>query len=244
MRKRYRSVELLGVPSFLQGTHDSLCTYYTAGMLLATLHPEYQDLFGRGARHRRVGLKVEDPLIKNFPGAKKAADDQVLSSWFYGGAYLIDAYNALEETMKEDGLTTLFKYKQRNHTLGAFKIIADENINRGLPVMIGWNTVDLGVHCALVVGYRRANRNWLILHDPSCGYDEVCWEVLKDIDRSRLDLVTVDYHDGPRPDRLTVAFNTSKRDTKPKQQIDRWWPHSGEVGYHPVARLYEMAKKQ
>jgi hypothetical protein len=63
MPKYYRSVELLGVPSYYQGTYDSLCTYYAAAMLLTTLHPEYHDFFGRGARYQRVGLKVEDPLI-------------------------------------------------------------------------------------------------------------------------------------------------------------------------------------
>lgn len=233
MRKRYLSVELLGVPNYYQGSHDSLCIYYTAAMLLATLHPEYQDLFGRGARRRRVGLKVEDPLIKNFPGSQKIPKE-VLSSWFYGGAYLKDACAALKATMKEDCLDTKFKYRLYNHTMGTFDFIA-ENIDQGLPVMIGCNTVDFGVHCALVVGYRKADRYWLVLHDPTRGYDEVCWEVLKDIDKSRLAVVNVEDHDGPRPDCLTV-------DEKGQKQIDRWWSHKGKIGYHRIAELYETAQ--
>lgn len=235
MRKYYSSAELLGIPNYYQGTHDSLCTYYAAAMLLATVHPKYQNFFGRGARRQGVGLKVEDPLIKNFPRSKKASNDRVLSSWFYGGAYLKDACKALKATMKEGGLDTQFKYKLYNHIMGTFDFIAD-NIGRGLPVMIGWNTVDFGVHCALVVGYREADRHWLILLDPTRGYEEVCWEVLKDIDKSRLALVSVDYHDGPRPDRLTVDKGGST-------QVDRWWPHAGELRYHSIAELYKTAKR-
>lgn len=234
MRKRYRSVELLGVPNYYQGSHDSLCTYYAAAMLLATLHPEYHDLFGRGARRQRVGLKVEDPLIKNFPGSKQIPKDQVLSSLFYGGAYLKDIYTALKATMREGGLDTKFKRKLYNRSQNTFDFIA-ENIDNGLPIMIGWNTIDFGVHCALVIGYRIAARQWLVLHDPSCGNDEVCWEVLKDIDRSRHELISVEYHDGPRPDLLT-------EDKKGQKQIHRWWPREGKIGYHRIDELYEMAK--
>jgi hypothetical protein len=235
MRKRYRSVELLGVPNYYQGSHDSLCVYYTAAMLLTTLHPTYQDLLGRGARRQRVGLKVEDPLIKNYPGSQKIPKDQVLSSWFYGGARLKDACALLKATMKEDCLDTKFKHKSSYHVQSTYDLIAD-HIDDGLPVMIGWNTVDFGVHCALVIGYRIAARQWLVLHDPTCGNDEICWEVLKEIDRSRLELINVEYHDGPRSDRITV-------DKKGRKQIDRWWPCEGRIGYHPVDELYKTAKR-
>jgi hypothetical protein len=30
MSKHYKSVELLGVPNYYQGSHDSLCTYYAS----------------------------------------------------------------------------------------------------------------------------------------------------------------------------------------------------------------------
>ena len=179
MPKHYTSVKLLGVPYYNQGVHDSLCTYYAAAMLLATLHPEYQDLFGRGARRQRVGLKVEDPLIKNFPHKKDTTYDQVLASWFYSGAYLKDACKALNKSMKEDGRDTHFKNAQYDSSDTVFNLIVHD-IDQGLPVMIGWTTIDYGVHCALVVGYRKASRRWFILHDPG-GSNEVCWEVLKAI---------------------------------------------------------------
>lgn len=239
MSKHYRSIELLGVPNYIQGTHDSLCTYYAAAMLLATLHPEYQDFFGRGARRQRVGLKVEDPLIKNFPKPKKESNDRVLSSWFYSGAFLKDACKALNATMKEGRLDTRFKYTTCTNRNRVFDLIMDD-VNQGLPVMIGWTTIDFGVHCALVVGCRRASRRWFILHDPS-GMREVCWEVLKAIDTSYFTTVSVEYHDGPRPDRLIVDFNPDNNyETK---QLDRWWPHEGEVCYRPIAELYKMAKR-
>jgi len=236
MSRNFRKVELLGVPYYCQGMHDALCTYYSAAMLLATLHPEYQDRFGRGARRQRVGLKVEDPLIKNFPGPSKDSNEHVLSSWFYRGAYLKDACNALNTSMKEDDHKTRFKHALYTHHDSTFELIMN-NIDHGLPVMIGWTTVDYGVHCALVVGYRKARLSWLILHDPSGG-DEVCWEVLKEIDKSRLSLVTVVRHDGPRPDRMTVVFNNKAEIT----QIHRWWPDGCEIRYHPIAKLYDMAK--
>lgn len=128
------------------------------------------------------------------------------------------------------------QYKNLDST---FDIIADK-IDQGLPIMAGWTTVDLGVHCALVVGYRKESRNWLTLNDPSGG-NEVCWEVLKSINKSRLDLVSVNQHDGPRPDRLTVVFNSKNSNLKPRQ-IDRWWPYKGEVCYRPIDELYNIAK--
>jgi hypothetical protein len=238
MSKNYKRVELLGVPYYYQGTHDSLCVYYSAAMFLATLHPDYHDLFGRGARRQKVGLKVEDPLIKNFPHNKQASNDRVLSSWFYCGGYLNDACKALNASMKKDGRDTRFKHTLYTHRDSTFNFIAD-NIDQGLPVMIGWTTIDYGVHCALVVGYRKADLRWFILRDPS-GSNEVCWEVLKAIDKSRLALVRVNRHDGLRPDRLTVNFNADNE--YGPTQIDRWWPGEGEVCYRPIAELFEMAR--
>jgi hypothetical protein len=239
MSKPYKSVELLGVPSYYQGSHDSLCTYYAAAMFLETLHPEYRDLFGNAARRPRVGLKVEDPLIKNFPHPAGGSNDRVLSTWFYSGAHLNDACKALNKSMKEDGRDTRFKYTRYNNCDKTFNLIVGD-INQGLPVMIGWTTIDYGVHCALVVGYRKASLRWFILHDPSGG-NEVCWEVLKAIGKSRLTLVTVDHHDGPRPDRMTTVINAKGEYVRPTK-IDRWWPHEGKVLYCPIAELYKVAK--
>ena len=242
MRKKYRKVELLGVPTYYQGTHDSLCTYYSAAMLLATLHPEMQDLFGRGARRQRIGLKVEDPLLKHFPRSTKDSNESVLSSWFYCGAYLRDACKALnasvEERKSDTVFQSLFKHKEYTHHDSTFNLIVSK-IDQGLPVMIGWSTVDYGVHCSLVVGYRLVKHRWLILNDPSGG-DEISWEVLKDIDNALLDLVTVEYHEGPRPDRLTVTFDDDENIGS--TQIDRWWPFDDEDRYHPVKDLYMKAK--
>ena len=187
-----------------------------------------------------MGLKVDDPLIKNFPRSAKDSNDHVLASWFYRGAYLNDACKALNASMREDHHDTRFKHALCTHHDKTFKLIT-KNIDDGLPVMIGWTTVDYGVHCTLVIGYRKTSQRWLILHDPSNSIDEVCWEVLKEIDKSRLTLVRVDRHDGPRPDRLTVVSNAKNLNVKPKQ-IDRWWPYMDKVCYRPIAELYETAK--
>ena len=51
-RGKLPRVELLNVPSYRQGTFDSLCAYYTAAMMLSTLFPEYIRSFGEAARTR------------------------------------------------------------------------------------------------------------------------------------------------------------------------------------------------
>lgn len=163
MRKKYRKVELLGVPTYYQGTHDSLCTYYSAAMLLATLHPEMQDLFGRGARRQRIGLKVEDPLLKHFPRSTKDSNESVLSSWFYCGAYLRDACKALnasvEERKSDTVFQSLFKHKEYTHHDSTFNLIVSK-IDQGLPVMIGWSTVDYGVRGSGFLGQETGIYKW------------------------------------------------------------------------------------
>jgi hypothetical protein len=235
MPKLYKRVQLLGLPLYYQGTHDSLCTYYSAAMLLASLHPEYHAFFGRGVRRRKVGLEVDDPLVKYFPHSAKETKDHVLATWFYRGAYLKDACRALNASMKADKRDTRFKYEQFKNLDSTFKIIVDK-IDQGLPIMAGWTTVDLGVHCVLVIGYRKESRNWLILNDPNGG-NEVCWDVLKSINKFRLELVSVENHDGPRPDRLTEVLGAKK-----PRQIDRWWPCRDNIYYRPIDELYESAK--
>ena len=236
MPKLYKTVQLLGVPHYFQGTHDSLCTYYSAAMLLASLYPEFQDFFGIGARRQKVGLKVYDPIMRFFPHAPKETKDRMLATWFYRGASLKNAMKALNSSMKANNLDTRFKYEQYKNLNSTFDIITN-NIDRGLPMMAGWTTVDFGVHCVLVIGYKKESQNWLILNDTSGG-KEVCWEVLKRINKSRLEIVSVDKHEGPRPDRLTT-FN-SKR-FKPTQ-LDRWWPYENDICYQSIKDLYDVAR--
>ena len=108
MPKRYKKVQLLGVPLYFQGTHDSLCTYYSAAMLLASLHPEYQDFLGCGARRRKVGLEVDDPIVKYFPHSAQDTKDRVLATWFYRGGSLKDVCRALNLSMTENKCDTRF----------------------------------------------------------------------------------------------------------------------------------------
>ena len=45
-RERVNHVQLSGIPTYRQGTHDGLCVYYSAAMMLAALYPYMDSWFG------------------------------------------------------------------------------------------------------------------------------------------------------------------------------------------------------
>ncbi|MCY1015890.1 hypothetical protein [Pyxidicoccus sp. MSG2] len=233
-KSRADRVELLNIPDYRQGTHDGLCTYYSCAMLLATLHPEYQSMFGVGDRRRKAGLVVEDPLIKHFPrDGVNTTSDKALASWFYGGSHLLTAKRLLNRIMRHDGHKTRFVHAQETKHDNTFDVIA-ESIDQGLPVLIGWNTGDFGDHTVVVRGYKISQLRWFLLRDPS-GDERISWESLKATMTARMEVLRVNpaTHAGLRPDKLSHVDDGWK--------IERWWHQDGRQDYFDVKELFASA---
>jgi hypothetical protein len=233
---RADKVELLNIPDYRQGTHDSLCTYYSCAMLLATIHPEYQSSFGVGERRKKAGLVVDDPFIKHFPrDSVNTTPDKALASWFYGGAYLKTAHRLLNRVMRKNGHRTRFLYEDETKHDNTFDVIAD-SIDLGLPVVISWDTEDFGAHTVLVRGYEVGQLHWFLLRDPG-GDERIAWESLKKTMTSRMGVLRVhpERHDGLRPDKLTFAGG--------QWLLERWWHKEGEQDYFDVKELFSASRQ-
>ena len=174
--KKLPSVELLNVPSYRQGTFDSLCAYYTAAMMLSTLFPEYAKRFGVTARERATKNLSDDPLIKNYSDEDHRL---ILGRWFYQGEYVKKVTTILNTTMRSDGDSTRFSCQHETaHDNTFHKVIAD-SINVGLPVMLGWSTPDYGNHAVLVTGYWEGREKWFFINDPDSNTNQISWNSLK-----------------------------------------------------------------
>ena len=171
-------VELLNVPSFHQGSFDSLCTYYSAAMMLAALFPEEWGEFGFGEGRERTTKKgSNDPLINFYSNEDSRL---ILARWFYQGEYVKRAISILNKIMKEREIPTRFEYREETGHDNTFTDVIAGSIDAGLPVMLGWNTPDYGDHTVLVTGYWEGRERWLVINDPMDGADEMSWNSLKD----------------------------------------------------------------
>lgn len=236
MKPRADRSELLNIPDYRQGTHDCLCTYYSCAMLLATIHPQYQEHFGVGSRRKKAGLVVEDPLIKYFQrDSVNTTPDKSLASWFYGGAHLHKAHQLLNRIMRKEGHRTRFTYIEETKHDNTFDNIAD-SIEQGLPVLVGWNTQDFGDHTVLVRGYEVGQQHWFLLRDPG-GNERVSWESLKATMTTRMGVLRInpERHDGLRPDKLTSKNH--------ERRLERWWHKNGKQGYFDIAELFASSKQ-
>ena len=119
--------------------------------------------------------------------------------------------------MKHASEATRFRFKDREVTDETFYLIED-SIDKGLPVLIGWETDDYGNHAVLVTGYWHGDDDWLLLNDPG-GETRMSWQVLHSAAKAKLGVVRCDpqTHAGPRPDKaLTSSGGTV--------EIQRWIP--------------------
>ena len=225
--QKLSQVELLNVPSYNQGWFDSLCTYYTTAMMLATLFPEYEAKFGqlRGERMSKHGS--DDPILSNH--SPRGDSQKVLAKWFYKGESIKKAIGILNSLMAKQSESTRFEYAEKSaHDSTLTKTIVP-SINEGLPVMMGWSTPDYGDHAVLIRGYWEDKERWLKVNDPGSGDFEISWDSLKKQRKSKFEIGTCDSdsHFGYRPLKLTT-------EGKEKQQLttmERW---TRDKIYRPV----------
>ncbi len=241
------TVYLKGIPYYRQGTHDSLCTYYSACMMLSALIPELEINFGEGDRKRRQSFVTEDPIIQAFAFTEKgeATPAKALADWYYRGKTLEAAWPRLNDVIAvARQASNALEYICENTWNDTKFTRICAAIDIGLPVMLGWSSRDMGNHCVTVVGYTRGQKRWLSVHDPG-GTDDVCWDTLVDISSSPIELLIPrsESFTGPRPDQ--VRYSTSPEGKRKDECVYRWWPTSdGTCKYTPLLPLFEMARKE
>ena len=217
---RRTTVRLTGIAQRSQGTHDSLCAYYSAAMLLCALRPEFDEQFD--AAH--VGL---DPLFGHLPRARGTSVEGAVAEWLTSGVRLDALARALDRACAaavENPARTRFVYRRATRGDDTVDFLRRQ-IDLGLPCILGWESRELGDHTSLVVGYDRyagSASQWLRLADPIRTQELIEWGQLRALAKARLELIVCTAHDGVRPDKLTVA-----RDGRGKlvgNRIDRWDP--------------------
>jgi hypothetical protein len=210
MRGDRVTVRLTGIVLRQQGTHDSLCAYYSAAMLLCALRPEFEEQFDAP----EVGL---DPLYANLPRRSGRTLERSVADWLTSGVGLPSLTKALNTACKRG---TRFRHRQGG--VGVDWI--HQQIDRGLPCILGWESREMGNHTSLVIGYERFTKSkshWLRLLDPIRAQDTMEWGQLARLATEPIEAVWCEAHEGVRPDKLTVQRRDGKiRDTK----LDRWDP--------------------
>lgn len=226
---------LVGIPQYHQGDHDGLCSYYTGTMMLSALYPYLEPAFGRSTP-RGSSFKIDDPLIAEYDGpmnkgvasTPKQKQHNILARWYYLGENLKPLAKTLNNVVYGAPFSTSFEYEQRGATDKTFRLIT-ESIDNGLPIAFGWDTVDLGCHAVLIVGYWIGRKDkWFLLNDPS-GSTEVSWSALKVMKESNFEIIWCTSHDGPRPDRRTrfdpkSVRSTEKNPLAKEVLVERWTP--------------------
>jgi len=234
MSKHVR-VELRGIPHYTQGDHDGLCTYYAATMMMEALWPEsFSGRFGKGQiRKGPGGVECKDPLFGQLGRGSDLKKE--FYRWFFEGKSVEDAGGFLNKVAEQEETETRFTYREMKESPGGFKAIKD-SIDRGLPVVLGWDTQDLGNHAVLVSGYEEGDCQWLVLHDPGGDTDAVEWSTLHSAKKSKLQVLFVE-HNGLLPDK--VVFEYPKDDPySPKRTTFRWWKTTdGEQGWCDLKEL-------
>jgi hypothetical protein len=229
MRRKHRTtVRLVGIRLRVQGTHDSFCAYYAAAMLLCTLRPEMDDEFD--ATH-----VARDPLFRNLPRPRRQSLDRAVADWLTVGVHFGPLARALGRAC--GGRRTRFRAVRSSFGARSLDLLR-ENVDRGLPSVLGWESAELGNHTVLVVGYDRCVRptkhRWLRVLDPTGKLDILEWGQIGQVARGPADIIVCSRHDGVRPDRLLVD-----RDVEGDllgSRIERWNVHEGgweELVAHP-----------
>src|SRR5262249_40417203 len=155
----------------------------------------------------------EDPLFANMPGRRAPA--RVAAEWLAGGARLDDIARALSRAARP----TRFVFHRRA-SLDAVRA----SIDQGLPMVLGWESRELGNHTVVAVGYddsARSPRRWLRVLDPIRSVESLEWSQLVGL-ASPVEAIACAAHQGWRPDRLTVERDRSN--TLIKTTIHRWDP--------------------
>jgi hypothetical protein len=210
-------VRLLGVPEKHQGTHDSLCAYYAAAMLLTALRPELEDDFD--AAH-----VARDPIFAGLPRRNGQPIERRVSAWLAAGERLEAVCAALN---RAGAPTTRFAFRYAARSAKTLALL-ERQIDVGLPCVLAWESGEMGNHTVLVVGYERyrGQTRWLRVHDPSRVQQLLEWGQLTRLADRRLELLCCTQHDGVRPNRLTSERTGSGKLMPGKTRIGRWERHS------------------
>jgi hypothetical protein len=219
MRPHRTTVRLTGIALRHQGTHDSLCAYYSAAMLLGALRPELEERFD--AAH--VGL---DPLYANLPRPRGRTIERTVAEWLTSGVRLEPLCRALNGACARGAARTQFRFRRAGRSDGTVDFLR-RLVDRGLPSLLGWESREMGDHTALVVGYdqhRGSASRWLRMLDPIRAQDVIEWGQLARLATGRLEIVWCAAHDGVRPDKLTVERDRAGATLAGGARVERWEP--------------------
>jgi hypothetical protein len=207
------TVRLTGITHRQQGAHDSLCAYYSAAMLLCALRPEFEEQFDSPRVDR-------DPLFANLPRRRGRPLERVVTDWLTSGVHLAQLCRSLNAACRG---RTRFRFKK-----GAVAVEwLRQQVDHGLPCILGWESREMGNHTSLVVGYDRLARSrsrWLRLLDPIRSQDSLEWGQLARLATAPLEVVWCERHDGVRPDKLTVQ---RRNGVTLATRLERWEPAGG-----------------
>ena len=103
---------------------------------------------------------------------------RILAGWFYKGETIKKVVSILNANMGSQGEATRFEYLEMDRHEHRFDETIIPSIDRGLPVMLGWDTEDSGCHAVLVAGYWIGREKWLTINDPG-GSTEVSWNSVR-----------------------------------------------------------------
>jgi hypothetical protein len=210
------TVRLTGIALRQQGTHDSLCAYYSAAMLLCALRPEFEELFD--APHVR-----QDPLYANLPRRRGRSLERSVTDWLTSGVRTEALCTALNRAAADGSFRTRFRYREVPRSPATVDWIRAQ-IDHGMPLVLGWESREMGNHTSLVIGYEhfpRSPSRWLRLLDPIRAQDTIEWGQLQRLARRPLEVIWCDAHDGARPDKLTI---TRREGVAVRTRLVRWDP--------------------
>jgi hypothetical protein len=206
------TVRLVGIVGRQQGTHDSLCAYYSAAMLLCALRPEFEEQFD--APEVRL-----DPLYANLPRRPGRTLERSVTDWLTSGVGLSSLCQALNRACAP---RTRFRFRKGAVDVG----FLHAQIESGLPCILGWESREMGNHTSLVMGFEkfaRSKSRWLRLLDPIRAQDTIEFGQLARLATAPLEVVWCERHDGIRPDKLTMARSHGVP-IAGKTRLERWDP--------------------
>jgi hypothetical protein len=204
------TVKLTGIVLRQQGTHDSLCAYYSAAMLLCSLRPEFELQFDAPSVE-------QDPLYAHLPRRNGQTLERCVADWLTSGVRLQSLAQALNGA---GGGGSRFRYRKGTVSFEWLK----EQIDGGLPFLLGWESREMGNHTSLVIGYdhfSRSKSRWVRLLDPIRATDVIEWGQLMRLAQAPLEAIWCDQHDSTRPDKLTVARDKGAMSWT---RLERWDP--------------------
>lgn len=212
-RRHHTTVRLVGIRLRVQGTHDSFCAYYAAAMLLCSLRPEMDDEFD--ATH-----VARDPLFRNLPRSRRTSLDRAVADWLTAGVHFGPLARSLNAACGRGTRFRAERVRWGERVLDRLR----RSVDQGLPTVLGWESVELGNHTVLVVGYdtsaRETSRRWLRVLDPTGKLDVLEWGQIADVARAPADLIWCTRHDGFRPDRMIVDRDAEGEHVA--SRIERW----------------------